>query len=161
MSSLSKRCEDIFEEIENKITDKEQREFVLNRVRELSYIYMELMDRITEIDTKRIDELEKRQEKLLATMSKLKDSVDLIKSDIYEEEGYDFEVVCPYCGYEFVADVESELREEIECPECHNVIELDWNDEEEVCQGHCNHEHCDFCEKEDVEEDETDSNEDM
>ena len=159
MSSLSKRCEDIFKDIEDKITDSEQREFVLNKVRELSYIYMELMDRITAIDTQRIDEVESRQEKLLATMSQLQDSVNLIKSDIYEEEGYDFEVICPYCGHEFIADVESELKEKIECPECHKIIELDWEDEDEEC-GCCN-KHCHSCGNEEIEEEESNSDEDM
>ena len=28
-------------------------------------------------------------------------------------------------------------KDEIECPECHNVIELDWN--EEHCSGSCSH----------------------
>ena len=41
----------------------------------------------------------------------------------------------------------------IQCPECHNTIELDWNccdeEEEEGCSGHCSH-----CSSECVAEDE-------
>ena len=42
-----------------------------------------------------------------------------------------------YCNYQFIADVDSEINEEIECPECHNVIELDWNEDE--CTQGCSH----------------------
>ncbi len=41
---------------------------------------------------------------------------------------------------QFVTDIDSEINEEVECPECHNVIELDWN------EGECSHE-CSDCKK--------------
>ena len=76
---------------------------------------------------------------ILNKISKMSETLNLIKKDIYEDEDYDFEIVCPYCNHEFVASVEDELKEEIECPECHNIIELDWDDDEEddCCSGHC------------------------
>ena len=49
-----------------------------------------------------------------------------ISNDIYEDED-DFEIVCPYCNFEFIADID-ESKTEIICPECENVIELDWGD---------------------------------
>ena len=52
--------------------------------------------------------------------------------------------------------MEDELKEEIECPECHNIIELDW-DEEEGCGGCCSS--CGICDEED--EEENDENDDM
>jgi len=50
-----------------------------------------------------------------------------------------FEIVCPYCEYEFVIDA-NEDKKEVECPECKNIIELDWSgnlDEDDECSGHC------------------------
>ena len=63
----------------------------------------------------------------------------------------DFEIVCPYCNHEFVSDIGSDIKE-VECPECHNTIELDWNQEgEDECGGHCGT--CGGCEhEEEVEE---------
>lgn len=63
------------------------------------------------------------------TIEELKDNVETIKQDIYDDDSYDFEIVCPYCNHEFIADVSSELKDEIECPECHKTIELDWGDD--------------------------------
>ena len=131
MSNFSEKYEKILRDIETNISNQKEKEYVLKKIHEVSSIYMDLIDRVTKLDDTRIDILEERQEKKIGSVSKLKETVDLIKNDIYEEDGYDFEIVCPYCNHEFVADVEAELKEEIECPECHNIIELDWNEEDD------------------------------
>ena len=146
MSNFSREYKKNITEIEKAISNPDERAIVMDKVNELSFMYMDLIDRITKIDDSRIDALEESQDKVLKILLRLSDTIDLIKSDIYEEEGYDFEVVCPYCNHEFVADIEDELREEIECPECHNKIELDWDDEEEEggCGG-CASKNCSHC----------------
>lgn len=57
------------------------------------------------------------------------------------------------------------MGQEIKCPECGNLIELDWNEEEDECGhncngncecGHCNEEETDDYEEEEEEEDEED-----
>ena len=143
MSNLSEKYSQIISDIEKRLTKPEDKTYVIKKIEELSSIYMELIDRVTRIDDERIEKLEEKQEKIVGTLSKIQETVNLIKKDIYEDDGYDFEIVCPYCNHEFVADVESELKEEIECPECHNVIELDWDDEE-GCDS-CNSHHCGSC----------------
>ena len=93
-------------------------------------------------------------------MEKLNDNIHEITSDIYEEDEFDFEIVCPYCNHQFVVDINDENNlKEVKCPECKNLIELDWN-EEEHCSGHC--ESCSAC-SEELEDfdDEQDENEDM
>ena len=92
---------------------------------------------------------------------------------------------CPECGYNIKAHLEeikkkqeniekqkiiedqrkqkeieqkTEDEKQIECPECHNIIELDWNEEE--CGGCCSG--CDGCEEgHDSEHDEDNNDEDM
>jgi DNA repair exonuclease SbcCD ATPase subunit len=139
MSKLSDEYLKILEDIEKNISNEEERKYVSKKISELSSIYLDIIERISEVSMQRIDEIDQNQEKIEEKVSKIKETVDLIKSDIYEDDGYDFEIVCPYCNHEFVADVEAELKEEIECPECHNIIELDWDgdDEEEGCNGCC------------------------
>ena len=73
-------------------------------------------------------------------MSKMQQVIDNIEKDIYSEDGFDFEIVCPYCNYEFIIDMD-ENKTEVTCPECSNTIELDWSgdidEEENNCSGHC------------------------
>ena len=55
------------------------------------------------------------------------------------------EIVCPYCDEEFIARIGFDENQKIECPECHNIIELDMdagNIENDIhgnfgCGGHC------------------------
>ena len=75
---------------------------------------------------KEVRELKENQKEMTEKMSKMQQVIDHIEDDIYEEEGFDFEIVCPYCEHEFVIDT-SEDKTEIECPECKNIIELDWS----------------------------------
>ena len=108
---------------------------------------------------KRIEETQKNlQEKI----NKIDSSLSNIEKDIYDEEdmdeGYDFEIVCPYCNHEFTCDIEANENAEVQCPECKNMIELDWNGEEDGCAD-CSC--CDFdcCEEIEEEEEKDDPNE--
>ena len=88
---------------------------------------------------KEIKELKENQKAMNEKMDKMQQVVDHIKTDIYDD-GFDFEIVCPYCEHEFIIDA-NEDQNAIECPECKNIIELDWSgnldDDEEGCSGYC------------------------
>ena len=109
---------------------------------ELTLIFMDIIDRLTALTDARIKEIEERQEEINSRISSVQSMVDEIEGDIYEEDdGYEFEIVCPYCNYEFTTDMADEERDEIKCPNCKNIIELDWNQEDDcsACAGNCSH----------------------
>ena len=86
-----------------------------------------------------VKELKENQKIMTNKIEKMQQVIDHIESDIYSDEGFDFEIVCPYCEHEFVIDA-NEDKNEVECPECKNVIELDWtgdlyDDEDDGCSG--------------------------
>ena len=95
-----------------------------------SYYYKLLKRELEKIDFSVCDKLQK----YIMKINKKEDGDD---DDEYDtDDGYDFEIICPYCNTQFIADIES--KTEIKCPECQNVIELDWNNEEsQGCSGHC------------------------
>ena len=167
MSKLSEEYLKIIKDIEEHISDKEERKYVIKKMSELSSLYIDIIDRVTDVNSKRMENLEKHQEEIDSKLSKVKNTVDLIKKDIYEDDDYDFEIVCPYCNHEFVADIEDELKEEIRCPECHNIIELDWDedDEEEGCSGcfsSCHgHDECEEDDEDEKDDDKKDEDDDM
>ena len=100
-----------------------------------------------------IENLEKKQQQIEEKMSKMQNVIDNIEKDIYAEDGFDFEIVCPYCNYEFIIDVD-ENKTEVQCPECNNTIELDWTgdlDDESGCLGDCHG--CHGCGNEDEDDD--------
>ena len=155
MSKLSNEYLKIIEDIEKHISNKEESKYVTKKIGELTALYMDLIEKSINANLDRIEEIEEQ-------LDKVQETVSLIKKDIYEDEDYDFEIVCPYCNHEFVADVEDELKEEIECPECHNIIELDWSgdldDEHLGCNGGCSS--CHGCGFDEIDE-ETDIDDDM
>lgn len=158
MSVLSDNYKRIISEIEEKVTNPEELEFVKEKISELSMIFMDIIDNLTEKADQKIKQIEEKQKQIEDKMAQVESAVNDIESDIYVEEdgNFDFEIVCPYCNNEFVTEING--KDEITCPECNNVIELDWNDEEEEgCSGHCAS--CHGCS--DDYEDEEDNEDDM
>lgn len=159
MSDLKNHYQAILKDLENHFQNKDDKAFVLNKFQELSMMFMDVIDRLTYLTDIRIKEVEERQQEIDNRIETVKKAVDGIENDIYEDdEAYEFEIVCPYCNHEFVADINSEENAEVECPECHNIIELDWN-EDEGCGGCCSH--CDGCEEDDDDSEHDDNDEDM
>lgn len=159
MSVLSDNYKRIVSELENKISNPEELEFVKEKISELSMLFMDMIDSFAEKADEKIKLIEEKQKQIEAKMDEVETAVNEIESDIYtdEEGSFDFEIVCPYCNHEFVAEING--KNEIACPECSNIIELDWNDEEEEgCSGHCSS--CHGCE-EDFEEDKEENEDDM
>ena len=87
-----------------------------------------------------IAKLQENQKQILEKIEKMQAVLDNIEKDIYSEDGFDFEIICPYCNYEFIIDLD-ENKTEVECPECKNTIELDWtgdvDNQSNDCSGSC------------------------
>lgn len=134
MSDLSTRFQDIMKDIENNISNEKDLEFINKKITEISMLYMEVLSGMNEVIQNKIENIEKVQNSIETKVNKIQTSIAGIENDIYDD-GYDFEIICPYCNNEFTADIES--KSDIKCPECQNVIELDWNGEESGCSGSC------------------------
>ena len=101
---------------------------------------------------KEIKKIQENQIEMNNKIEKMQEIINHIENDIYSEEGFDFEIVCPYCENEFVVDMDENMTE-VKCPECENIIELDWSGDMEDggCQGHCHG--CHGCEDTDEDDD--------
>lgn len=165
MSELQDNYTSFLKDIKENLKDEADLEYVTKRFEQF---FNELQNmkcnhtngKVAKLENK-IQELEKNQSIIDEKMQKIEEIVNNIEQDIYSEEGFDFEIVCPYCNYEFVIDVDEE-KTEVECPECHNVIELDWSgdldDEHLGCNGGCSS--CHGCGFDEIDE-ETDIDDDM
>lgn len=130
MAELSDKYTKILSDIESHISNKDEKKYVEKKITELSSIYLELFDRLTKMESAKLQEIEDNQEKLVEKVAKIQETVNQIKNDIYEYDGYDFEIICPYCNHKFITEIEDEQNKEITCPECHNIIELDWGEQD-------------------------------
>jgi len=143
MADLSNEYTRIISEIEKTISNDDERKIVKEKTQELSMIFIENIENLNNIINNKLKEMEERENKINNAVSQLQKTVNEIEEDIYEGEepdgDFDFEIVCPYCNTEFVTDLSlmNLEKNEIKCPECDNIIELDWNEQDDECEGHC------------------------
>ena len=162
MSKLQEKFNAIIAKIEERITDKEELEFIEKQIADISMLYIDELNKVMDLSENKVNKLVENQRLLERKMTELENNMTTLEKELFVEDEYDFEITCPYCNYEFVTDINSEKRE-IQCPECHNTIELDWNhDEEHNCNGHCcSCEECDSENNDEKETDEIDNEDDM
>ena len=154
MKDIKNEYKSFLDDIEKKIKNKEDLDFVKLRFAQFVDVVLDKIDYIVDYKNEEMQKLEEAQKQIEEKMSKMQQVIDNIEKDIYVEDGFDFEIVCPYCNHEFIIDLDEE-KSEINCPECQNVIELDWSgdvDEENDlsqsgCSGQCHG--CNNCEDED------------
>ena len=125
MGTLKDSYTSFLKDIEANIKNKEDLDYIKLRFSQFLDVVLDQMDYIMDYRKEEVEKLEKKQKELDEKMGKVENIVNHIEKDIYSEEGFDFEIICPYCDYEFVIDVDED-KTEIECPECGNTIELDW-----------------------------------
>lgn len=148
MADMNLTMKKIMTNLEERIKDKESLEVAKT---EIFNLYNSFADEITELNSimnTRMIELAQMQKETNEKIDKIEKSLKKIENDIYldedDEDGeYTMEIVCPYCNKEFSLDIEQIAdKEEINCPECKNTIELDWGNE---CGcGDCGDD-CDCC----------------
>ena len=144
LEDLKKEMNKFFKDINENIKDKEEQLYVKERTSELVDFMIGEIEKIIDYKEDRLNALIKKQEQTDRLIQELNDKMDNVYEDIYDESPEDnFSISCPYCNYEFEADIDEEFSE-IRCPECGNLIELDWNgnpddDQDNGCSGGCSH----------------------
>lgn len=151
-SNINDEYHKMLNDLDEKISNSQDLEYAKNKMYELSMLFIDEMQAMSEKYEDKINALAQNQKELEDKIQKIQKVVNSIEKDIYDEdldssEVYEFEIVCPYCNHEFVTEVD-ELKTEVQCPECENMIELDWESstEEGGCSGNCSH--CHSCDDE-------------
>lgn len=148
ISDLRKKLEEYVEYIDKNIENEIQKAALKQRTSDLFLEISDVVQNILDYNDIKLLRITKAQEKIENKISKMESMFQNIQKDIYGEDECEFDVVCPYCNKEFTVDC-NENNNEIQCPECKNIIELDWNLEDE-CSGNCSH--CSGCSEENDED---------
>ena len=133
IKEIGNEMKSFVKDLKNNISNKEELKNVLERTETFFDEIFKELNKYVDEEEKKIKELknkqkkqDKRMDEIETRMEYLDENIDNIFKDIYEEEEGDFKIRCPYCNYEFNADID-EHEVEILCPECNNPIELDWS----------------------------------
>ncbi|MCI9366632.1 MAG: hypothetical protein HFJ54_09215 [Clostridia bacterium] len=163
MANLKKRFNEIIGELEKNIKNKEDLDYIKSQVYNISLLFLDEMDKLAELNLDRLNVMIDREKELGKRIASMEKVISNIEKEMYISPECDFEIICPYCNTEFVEDFTDGMKHEVRCPECENLIELDWHDDEECSCTHECHGECDECGdscKEDNDEEEMDENED-
>lgn len=136
MANLNLKFKKILKDLEENIKNKEDLEYMKSQMFNLYNIFFEQISENEELMTMKILEVLERQVKVEEKLQKLEKSLNDIEKDIYMDEDSEFNIICPYCNHDFIIDYD-ELKEEVTCPECKNLIELYWNDENNNSSCEC------------------------
>ena len=148
LDNLKNEMDSFFKDLDENIQNEDEREYIKIRTSELIEAVISEIDDLVNLKEETLKEILKRQEQDDRKIQELQKRIDCVYRDIYEEDDEDdFTIDCPYCNTEFEAYVDEDLKE-IKCPECSNIIELDWtgnidDDDHGDCSGNCDH--CDGC----------------
>lgn len=153
MTDLTKKYQEIIKDLTNKIKDPNELAYVKEKLSELLLTFTESTISFSEI-TKNQSNLEKKVRNLSRDVKHIKEDIYVRDDDECDceddcdcgddcncghhsncgcgcdNEDYEFEIICPYCDFEFVVGKDTKNKKEIKCPKCSEVIELDWDEDE-------------------------------
>ena len=149
IKELNDEMHQFLDDIKDNIKDPQTLSYLITRTEKLFDVVLKEVENITDYKSEELNKLKEQQKEQNERIQEMENRLKEIYRDIYDEDGDgDFEIICPYCSYEFSADV-SEAEKEIPCPECGNTIELDWSGDpdktEHDCNGDCSG--CNGCEE--------------
>ena len=129
MDTLTSKYKKILKDLEKNIKNEEDLEYIKAQMSNLFMIFFDEIDTLKENYEEKIQSILTTQKGFEEKISKIETTLANISKEIYVDDNTDFEIECPYCNYNFILET-SELKPEIECPNCKNVIELDWDNED-------------------------------
>ncbi|MBP3596781.1 MAG: hypothetical protein J6J60_05225 [Clostridia bacterium] len=123
---ISKKHDEIIKKLESKIEDKELLNFLKTEISDLAISYTNDLEKNIQTYGRKIDILDKK-------INNIENVVSKIEKDFLEETtALDLEpICCPYCNFNFLIEYDSE-KTEMKCPECENIISLDWGEDDEI-----------------------------
>ena len=148
MANLKKRLNEILSELDENIKNKEDLEYVKSQIYNISLLFLDEIDKLAELNLGRLNVMIEREKELAKRVTTMERIIKNIEKEMTIEQECDFEIICPYCNTDFVEDFTNGYKHEVKCPECDNVIELDWHEENN-------------CSCEEVEEEDNENEDDM
>ncbi len=165
MADLKKKLNAILSDLDKNVKDKEDLEYVKSQIYNISMLFLDEIDKLAELNLDKLNAMIDREKELSQRISEMEKVIKNIEKEMYiAEEEMDFTIQCPYCNAEFVEDFTDGFKHEVRCPECDNVVQLEWCQDEECDCGHehsCNGECSLEQENEYEDDDEGDEEDDM
>lgn len=141
---LENQYKNIIKNLDEKIKNKEDLEYIKSEMASLFMSCFNEVRLLRELYETKIITMFDRQAISQEKIERLVNSIEKLEKDFYfDDEFSDLKIVCPYCANDCFIEIEDlHNNVEMECPECKNIIELNWVDDNcdcSECKGDC---HC-------------------
>lgn len=123
---LNKKFKEVIKNLENNLTNKDDLTYSKSQITELAMSFVDELDRIENSYKAKIDACESR-------IDSLESAINRLENDFFDEDYDDTDlehIKCPYCNTNFFIEFD-DTKKEIKCPDCKNIIELDWGNFED------------------------------
>lgn len=123
---LNNKFKEVMKNLEKNITNRDDLSYAKSQVTELSMAYLDELAKMETSYKKKVAICEQR-------LDSLEDQIQRLDNEIFQEDDLDTDlepIKCPYCNINFFIEFDS-TKKEIKCPDCKNIIELDWGNFED------------------------------
>lgn len=125
---LNKKFKEVIKNLEGNMQNQKDLNYAKSQVTELTMEYLNELEKLESVYRQKIALFENRLDGLEMEMQRLDHE---IFQETIEEEDTDLEPIkCPYCNINFFIEFDN-TRKEMKCPDCKNIIELDWGNFED------------------------------
>lgn len=115
---LNNKFNEVMKNLEKNIDSEKDLRYAKEQITELTMTYLAELGNLENIYNKNIKTICKR-------ISDLEEKIEKMDEEIEDDEIDVEPITCPYCNMNFLIEYDSN-NTEVKCPECKNIIELDW-----------------------------------
>ncbi len=125
---IIKKYNEILRNLESHIFNSKDLDYIKKQITELTLVYINELDNKNNVNNKKFKNIEKR-------LLEIENKIELLNEE-YDEEIEEVEdecgekINCPYCNFNFSVEYDIS-NHEINCPNCDNLIVLDWGEFED------------------------------
>ncbi len=98
MTGLKEEYTKFLADLEKNIKNEEDLNYIKQRFASFVDVIIDQMEKIITYKEVKMQQLEDTQKELQDKLNKMENIINNIEKDIYAEDGFDFEIVCPYCN---------------------------------------------------------------
>ena len=127
LEGLKDEMKKFMQDMKDNIKDEQELIYMIERTNTLFDKFAESLENVVDYKEKEIEVLEKEQKEQRNRLDEINEKLEEVYNDMYEDDYECFGITCPYCNFKFDVNMDESAREII-CPECDNIIEIDWDE---------------------------------
>jgi len=128
---LNNKFKEVIRNLEENIDNEKDLIYAKSQVTELTMGYLEELEKIENLYKQKVAMCEHRLDGLEVQVQRLDNEIfqEVETNELTEDADLE-PIKCPYCNTNFFIEFDH-TKKEIKCPDCKNVIELDWGNFED------------------------------